>query len=256
MKLSPLSPSLQALFAGLPLGRRQALVKYGGGVVQFSGKLGGNVFAYGPGGKIVRTWSMPTDPATEQQVEMRDILRDLVERWTDDLSQAERDNWDIYGDNVPVLNRLGESVFRSGQNWFIGANSIRMQADLVNLPIVDAAPGDFNRGEFTAPTINAWNLGANQVDIDFTVADDWVNEDDSAGILFVSRPQNPSINFFKGPYRRGGYILGDLAAPPASPIATTLPFDVIAGQKVFFKFVVTRADGRYSTAYTFSGIAV
>ena len=65
--------------------------------------------------------------------------------------------------------------------------------------------------------------------------------------LYVSRPQNPGINFFKGPYRFAGQILGNSTTPPTSPFAVSVPFPIVTGQKLFARLNVSRADGRLAT---------
>lgn len=254
MQLTPFSPRLAALFAGLPLARRMALVKFGQGVAKMSGKLGGTVFAHNRGGAYARNWSVPTDPATDFQLVLRNAMRTLVVAWTEELTANEIASWETYAANVPVLNPLGDPIHLTGQQWYIACNTPRLQADPVNLPRVDLGPFNFDRGEYTAPTINSWTPATPSVDLDFTVGDPWVDEDDCGMLIFASRPQNPTINFFKGPYRLAGVILGDSITPPTSPATIGLPFTVNPGQKVFLRAAVTREDGRLSTDHRFSGI--
>jgi hypothetical protein len=71
--------------------------------------------------------------------------------------------------------------------------------------------------------------------------------------VFASRPQNPSINFFKGPYRIIATIPGADPTPPTSPQSISLAFPVVEGQKVFFRANVTRADGRLASSFRGSG---
>lgn len=256
MELPPLSPDLAALFAGLPRNRRMALVKFGQGVANMSGKLGGTIFAHNRGGQYARNWSVPTDPGTDAQMDCRNAMRTLVTDWIETLDDGQRAEWTTYGENVPVLNRLGDPINLTGQQWYIACNAPRVRVDPVNLPRVDDGPIDFDRGEYTAPTVSAYAPGFPSIDISYEALDDWNNEDDSGMIIYGSRPQNPTVEFFKGPYRLVSHLLGDLAAPPASPQTLEYPFPFALGQRLFLRAVVTRADGRLSTEHRFSGIAV
>jgi hypothetical protein len=135
---------------------------------------------------------------------------------------------------------------------YVRSNVSRIQA---GLPRVDSAPAILDLGEFTAPTIDAVDATAEDADIGFEATDAWVDEDDSAMLVYASRGQNPTINFFKGPYRFAAAILGDSVTPPTSPATIALPFAVVATQRVFFRFSVTRADGRLSGSFRIRGTA-
>jgi len=248
------SPLDRAIGLALPVNRRFALVKFGQGVANMSGKLGGTIFAHNRAGQYARNWSVPTDPASDQQLAMREGMRTLVTDWIETLTDHQRTEWATYGANVPVLNRLGDPINLTGQQWYIANNSARRQADPVQLPRVDDGPVNFDRGEYTAPTVDSWTPATPSVDLAFTVGDDWVDEDGSAMLVYASRPQNPTVNFFKGPYRLAGGIYGDSITPETSPATILLPFPVAVGQKVFFRALVTRADGRLSSDTRFSGI--
>ena len=50
-------------------------------------------------------------------------------------------------------------------------------------------------------------------------------------------------------------ISGDGTTPPTSPAAIGLPFACVAGQKLFAKAVLSRADGRLSSPFRGSGVA-
>ena len=119
---------------------------------------------------------------------------------------------------------------------------------------MDIAPDVFNLGSFTAITASAIAV-VNTVSIGFENTDDWANETGGAMLVYTARPQNPSINFFKGPYRFAALIAGDDTTPPTSPEALTAAFAFEAGQKIFGRVQVTDVDGRLSADATFEAIA-
>jgi len=217
---------------------------------QASGSLGGIVFSRNKGGAYVRARAIPTNPNTAQQVVVRQAVGNLANLWSNTLTAAQRAAWKNYADNVPVVNALGDSIILTGLNMYTRSNVPIIQAGLTR---VDAAPTVFNLGDYTEPSI-AIDATDDEIDVTFDNTDAWANEDDAAMLVYASRPVAASINYFKGPYRYAGKIDGDGATPPTSPAAISLPWAVEAGQKVFAKIAVVRADGRLS--YPFRGGAV
>ncbi len=220
---------------------------------ELSGSIGGITASHNKGGAYFRSRVIPTDPASPFQGIVRQSLGNLAARWSGLLSQSARDAWDLYAANVPLLNPLGESINVTGLNMFQRSNVPRQQN---GLPRVDVAPSIFNLGDFTAPTVVSFT-SPTALSLTFTEADDWVSEDDAAMLIYGSRAQNASINFFKGPYR--AYVtqlLGEVAIPPTTPFAGVNPFSVAIGNKVFLKVSVTRADGRLSQVQRLEAVAI
>lgn len=208
-----------------------------------SGSFGGLTASRNKGGQYFRSRVIPVDPGTAGQVAVRTIMADLSNAWVTTLTALQRESWDIYALNVPLVNPLGESRTVTGLNQFIRSNTPRLQ---VGLPQVDDAPVIFTLGGFTAVSIIVIGA-ADTVSTTFEETDDWVPEDDAALLIQGSRPQSEAINFFKGPYQSIPPILGAMI-PPTSPVAQATPFLVDPGQKYFGRYRVTRADGRLSAA--------
>lgn len=219
-------------------------------ITRGSGSIGGLTASHNKGGNYFRARVTPTDPATPFQVTVRSIMAALVNAWNDTLNQAERDNWAVYAANTQLLNPFGEPRTVTGLNMYTRVNVPRLQA---GRPRVDNAPLLFNTGEFTQPAVS-FSAGSG-TSVIFNPTDLWVSETGSLMLLYLSRPQNPGIVFFKGPYRFAGFILGDTAMPPVPPVVITPnPFPLTPGQRVFAKMNVARIDGRYSTTIRVTGI--
>lgn len=212
---------------------------------QASGSIGGVTYSRNKGGMYTRARAIPTNPNSPRQAAVRAAMANLVVQWGETLTQAQRDIWIDYAANVTVTNRLGEQVHRSAQQMFLRGCIPRVLAGL-DLPTF--GPFAFDLGFFTEPTLTI-DTANDEVDVAFEASDPWANEDGAAMIIQASRPQNPTVEFFKGPYQTAGYILGDGTTPPTSPAAITLPFAVQAGQRVFFRVSVTREDGRLSAGF-------
>jgi len=210
---------------------------------QASGSIAGIVYSRNAGGMYTRARAMPTNPNTDAQQAVRSAMAALVDQWSNVLTNTQRENWNTYAFNTPTLNRIGEPTHKTGQNMFIRGNIPRIQA---GLPIAVAAPTTFDIGEFTPVVGITGTSGTNQLSIPFTVADEWANEDDSALLVYQSRPQNATRTFGKGPFQLVTIIAGDATTPPTSPKTATSLFPLAFGQKLFFQLRVSRVDGRLS----------
>lgn len=207
-----------------------------------SGKLGDSV--YMSNGRV-RQFVMPSNPASVYQDQCRAAAGFLSAYWTNQLSAAERDSWATYAANVKVLDRLGRQITLSGQQHFIRSNAQRKR---LAQTVIDQAPAVMNLGELTMPSASGFVAGPpSTVNVAFTTTDDW----HAAGghlYFYASRPQSPTINFFINPYR----YMADIAGTDASPVNNVvLPFNAVAGQRIFFRAIASCADGRLSQEVRF-----
>lgn len=216
-----------------------------------SGSVGGCKYSRNRYGPYITNRSVPVNPNTAQQQAMRGFFSGLVTRWTSTLTQAQRDAWDIYGFNTPTTDSLGLPINLTGQNWYIAMNSLRQQGGST---IIDVAPAVFAGAPLTPPTMTAAVSATDLITVAFTNSDPWAIAVGGKLMIFVGRPQNPSVLSFKGPYRFAGAVVGAVV-PPTSPavIASSFPFTV--GQRVHMKTRAYMADARISGVYRASMIA-
>lgn len=212
---------------------------------QASGSLKGITASHNRGGAYLRGRTIPTNPSTVKQGIIRGGLRTLVNRWTSTLSAVQRAAWKVYADNTPKTDVLGDPIILTGQQMYIRANTSRIQASLAT---VDAAPTTFDFGSFTPPTLT---LGAASATGTLTLlgTDDWISSGSTNNMLvYTSPPQNPSINFFKGPFQFAAKIPSIPAN--ATTVVFTLPIAAGAtGTRTFFRVTVSRSDGRLSSDF-------
>lgn len=214
-------------------------------VSKVSGSIGGITFSHNKGGPYFRSRATPTDPNTPQQQAVRAFVGQLSNHWINTLTPAQREAWATYAANVTVLDPFGDPRFIPAISHYVRSNTPRMQAGLIR---ADDAPTIFNTGDFTSPSF-AVSEATQQVSVTFGDFDDWCDENASAMMIYGSRPQNPTINFFKGPYRYASRITGNSVTPPTTPQTLAIPFPAIEGQKTFWRAVVTREDGRLSLSF-------
>ncbi len=223
-----------------------ALVKFGGGVTQMSGSIGGTTFARNSSGNYARARTTPVNPQSSRQTAVRASLAFLADAWSQDLTPAQRDAWRDYASAVVMTNRLGESTFHSGYNHFQRSNSIRKRSALgvrADGPIILEIPAQDPTMNMTASE----DLQTIAVNFDAGLA--WANEDSAHCVIFQGQPQNAQVNFFDGPWRILGVLNGDSASPAVS--GTQFPVDYAVGldQRQFIYARIARADGRLSEPF-------
>ena len=207
-----------------------------------SGAFGALVASHNSGGQYLRARTTPTNPNTSFQNEVRNAISSLAPQWSSVLTTEERDAWEVYATNVSRTNRLGDSIHLSGIAEFIRSNTSRVQAGLT---VQTAAPVTFDTGSVPLLSFDA-AAGGSTGTLTFvsSLASVGATGSQSALLLYVSRPQNPGINFFRGPYRLAAVIPGN---GTSSDVTFGLPFIAgPSGSALFARARVSFGDGRLS----------
>jgi hypothetical protein len=223
-----------------------ALIKFGGGVVGMAGSIAGTTFARNASGSYARGRTKPINRNTGSQQIARDALSALVSRWNDHLTPTERTSWQTYAQNVAMKNRLGESIFLSGMAHFIRSCSNNLQNGNV---FVDTAPTTFTLGEKDTTLAASASKATQLVSIAYDVAAGWAKEANGMMYLYMGPPQNLTVNFYAGPWKKLGEMGGSAGPPLISPKTFAPPFAIAEGQKLFIYARVIRADGRTSEKF-------
>lgn len=224
------------------------LVKYGGGIVQISGSIAGNVHARNAAGNYIRPRTKPVNPHSERQESIRAIISFFAEYWHGTMTPAQRAGWAVYAAAVAMTNRLGETIYLSGYAHFIRCNTafrtINPAAILTNAPANLNLPNKDNQltcseegiaaqtFTFTCD-VNGWGVGIN---------------DKEHIMLYQGIPQLASRNFFAGPWRYMDVIDATEGAAGTGTYAAVFPFAI--AQKVWFQARVRMLDGRISVLWT------
>lgn len=204
-----------------------------------SGSAGGLTASRNKGGSYFRKRSIPTNPNSAFQQAFRTLFKAIMNAWTNTLTAAQRSGWNTYAVNTPLIDSLGASRVITDNAMYLRSNSVRLQNGLSR---IDGAPVVFDLGSFTQPTFSV-TASTSFLSVAFTTGDSWHA---SGGGLFIyaSRPQNASINFFKGPFR----LVGVISGTATSPQTFTLPFAAgTTASAMFLKSSVSQPDGRLST---------
>ena len=215
---------------------------------EMSGKIGGIVASHNKGGQYFRIFRVPVDPGSIDQLEVRNAFQSAGSEWNGTLTPEQREDWDAYATALGSTNPLGDPIDPGGKGLYTGWMTPRLRS---SLPAVQAAPLEIFRPGFTTPTIDSIDTGAQTMTIGFDDTDLWANEDDGAMFIYISPPRSLGVNFFKGPYRLADVVLGDAITAPTTPVVVPLPFTLGAGQRVFVRINISRADGRLSDSQRF-----
>lgn len=219
---------------------------------QASGSIAGLTYSHNKGGMYARARSIPTNGRSAQQQAIRNAITTLATRWGQTLTAGQRTAWETFAANVPITDTLGEPRNVTGLDWYVKANSYRIQSGVA---VVDAGPVVFEMATATLPVPTIVAAGTTS-SVAYTNTDAWAGEVGGYMLVYASRAQNGSINSSAGiSYRYAGKVSG-AGTPPTSPAVITLPFSIgPAGSKMFFRFVALRADGRPSGPFRNTGTA-
>lgn len=226
-------------------------------LTQASGSVAGLTYAHGRSGLVMRNRTYPVNTNTRFQTITRNVFTRLVNEWTEVLTSAQRRAWETYAANVPITNPLGDSRATSGQNWFIAANTARLQAfqptgGLFN--IVATAPTLFDRGTWHDITFTADTAFGLVIDFDVT---DAFNADAQSGlIIYMGRPQNASRREHPRSWRFVDVISNGQVTPYQVSPATLADanYYLAIGQAVSIRCVQSLSDGRISSPRTFGPV--
>jgi len=98
-----------------------ASVKFSALVSDIRGKVGGAVFARGANGAYVRTFVKNKVSQSEVIQVKRNNLAVYAAKWRG-LAEIERTQWIIAARSVPYQNRVGETQFYTGFQYFMAIN--------------------------------------------------------------------------------------------------------------------------------------
>jgi hypothetical protein len=184
---------------------------------------------------------MPVNPNTARQVAVRNAVRSITVAWQNVLTQVQRDAWEVYADNVPWTNKLGQSVLLTGLNHYTRSNTPLVQNGIAR---VDAAPVIFNLASADLALAVIASEATQQLTIDGDAGGAWIGEAGAWQFFSMGLPKNGSTKFFGGPYRQLTAVPG--AGPPPFPVVIGTAFPFAEGQRIWVRSRIARADGRLS----------
>jgi hypothetical protein len=210
---------------------------------QVSGSAGGTTYSHNRFGSYIRNRSIPVNPKTDRQLAVRNAVQNLAIAWNNSLTPAQRDGWSVYGDNVPVTNKLGQQVFLTGLNHFVRSNSPLLVNGFAR---VDDPPTTFTLAAAEEDLVPTASEATQQASLAYDDAAAWAAEDGAHQFFYGGLPKNAAVKFFGGPWRLMGTVDGDSVTPPTSPASLAWPFPFGAANRLWVRSRIVRADGRLS----------
>jgi hypothetical protein len=223
-------------------GKNMATVKYGAGIIQMSGSIAGVVHARNRFGNYIRPRTKPVNPRSSNQQVIRTAMKFFTERWHDTLDATMRGTWNTWAAAVSYKNRLGEVVYITGFNAYLGYNIFRSQMENSKADSCLGPPakieGDtgFNIAAYTS---------TQKISVTWTAGLPWTGIAASILGIFQGQPQIATRNFFNGPWRKCGSIPGN----QVPPYLMTPAFPLVTGQRiwVYGRIATGPLDGRLSS---------
>lgn len=200
---------------------------------EMSGSVRGNTWSHNKGGLYVRGRTIPTNPTSTKQSAARAILATLSSQWST-ITAAQRLDWEQWAALNPVVDSLGQSFNRSGQQAFVGLNSRLLQAGAVAVLTCPATTGPADLLTLvvtaTSPTgisaaFTATPLGAGK-----------------RLLLWGTIPGSAGRN----PNRNQARLIGYTAAAAATPAVFVTPYPGLVGNTSNFWAQVMDAAGQVS----------
>jgi len=228
-----------------------------------SGSLGGLTASHNKGGQYLRRRSVPTNPNTARQQQVRAALATLTQAWNSTLSDSERQAWRDYAASVTRTDKLGQTITLSGQQWYVASNVPRLQQLTSGLTVngdgrVDVAPTTFNQGE-PIQTVSTFSINSTGPVLTAAGALTAPASDDGYAVLFMGLPVNAGQRFFKGPYQLAAAVAVaatattySIAVDPTDSLEWAAAYQpTVADDARYFglKLVMIYDDGRVSLPF-------
>jgi len=226
-------------------------------LTQASGSVGGLTYSHNRFGMYTRSRTVPVNPNSTRQQVMRMYMDSAVTYWTETLTEANRESWRVYAANVPVVNKLGDVVNLTGQQMFLRSGVPWLLAGK-SLSAIASAPTTFDTGDPGTLSLSSLVASSTTATIAIAGAPDWAADADGGLLGFSGNPQNPSVSFYKSPFRFCGFVPGNATPITSAAFLTGTadpPITWTAGQRAFIRVRALYPDGRLTQAFIFDVIA-
>lgn len=167
-------------------------------LAQVSGSMNGIVFSRNAGGAYMRNRSIPTNPGTDRQDQVRTALTSLATAWPNTLTETQRILWNAYGAGLSVKNKLGDTIKLSGIAAFQRVNLFRMST-LGEAPLLDPPAAGLNPDAPPAFLIFETGSQTPSTDVTALLTLDSATTGYSVAVYYSGNISR-GINYFRGPY--------------------------------------------------------
>lgn len=219
-----------------------------------SGKMGGMVASHNPGGTYLRRLGSNTNPATPRQEAIRNLIALATARWSEELTQTQRDAWDAYAAVMPIKNRVGDIITTNGIAWYVKLNTPRVQAEIGTGSFIDDPPSTPGLlGGVYPTTVVSYDVSSAVVKLNLNPANHSYLGTSASILIRVGRQVSTGVKFYNGPYQLGG------VSPATSGIAAAIDRTAYVPTTDTNTFVTLQAihdDGRIGTVLRYPLVVV
>lgn len=192
-----------------------ALIRFAEGQ-QRSGSLGASVYSHNAFGQYIRSRSIPVNPRSDLQNEIRAAMLQAQARWAAIAAVDGVLPWEEYAEAVSWKNRLGDTVKLTGQQHFLRiASALAYHGRPISAL---TAPTDLRLPAPDETVTMTQETGSDEVSIAFgSAADDWKAVTGAYLLVYNGRELGPARRYYGGPFRKLAVIAGQAAPNPVSP---------------------------------------
>lgn len=204
-----------------------AIFTPGPAVSSISGSVGGQTFSRNRGGQYMRRRAVPSTVTSPAALNVKALLAAYSQAWAG-LTTAQRAAWLEYARQTPVINALGNSFTRSGQQAYVACNT---RIALVGATAIDNPPIANAPDALTSMT-QTYDIGAGTFDTVFAPSPLGATERLWYRVAVVN---SAGINYVKNLLR----FVGTSAAAEATPFDAQAIIEarwgaLVVGQTVHF----------------------
>lgn len=210
-----------------------AKILYGPVVAEARGSVAGTTYSRNTYGPYMRNKASPVQPQSPNQVAQRASFTAMTQRWRDTLSAAQRDAWNDYAAQTPLVDAFGNKIQLKGNAMYVRFNALW---DRIGETPVDDGP--VTPGE--APMLDCTLAGDTTNGIQLTAYSPLLLTADRILILQCAATVAQSRNFYNGPFSMSTYQPGDVVLP----YTIIAPANVAIGERWFFQIRAFVSDGR------------
>jgi hypothetical protein len=197
-----------------------------------AGHLGGIVASHNTYGIYLKRRAHPANPKTPAQIAQRTALQIVSQSWRT-ITSAQRLTWSTVA--ISKKSRKGFVVILTGQGAFMYLNLLR---ERIGLTLLELPPESVDPCTFTLPAVTL--TAPSTLSVTYEGSDEW-NASGGGVILSAGGPLSPGVSYWQR-FR----AVGTTPGIAASPVAYTLPFAVVATDRVRLRFHATDPTGRQS----------
>lgn len=218
-----------------------AKIKFGQGVADIRGHVGGSVFSRNSSGAYLREKVSPINPRTDKQLAVRAALSDLSKAWAA-LGESQREAWAALARAFPRTDVFGNPVPLTGLAQYQSSNLVLSQ---IEATLIDDAPSDLIVEE----------IGITSVDISAAtrtlsiVVDAPSPPSGYAVYARCTREHSPGKSFVGNLLRFAGYVDPVVGSPDPNEIILDADFGAVLVGRTFTVHVmyVNKSNGALST---------